>query len=344
MKKTLFTSLKVAASLAIGAFFIWFFLKDLEAAQKKEIMETFGRANYGWLLLSLLIAVISHVLRTLRWQMLLNPIGCKARFSTTFLGLMIGYFANLALPRLGEITRCGILQKYDKVPFEKSFGTVVAERALDILTFFLLFFINLALQYDQLKVYASERIFTPMAGKFSALGHGYIPWALSAFAAILLILFLLFRKRIGKNRIFTAVLRVFRGFWTGLKSLAYVKNPVLFVAYTLLIWTMYYFMTWVCFFCLTETAHFGFEPAFSVLVMGTIGMMVVQGGIGIYPVLVAETLSLPAYGGNPAKTFALGWLIWGTQTITIIAAGLFSLIFLPVYNTRKDGKNRDHSQ
>lgn len=340
MKKNLFTAIKLLIFLAIGFFFIWIFLKDLSSEQKKQILDSFSRANYWWLILSFFIGLLSHVFRTLRWEMLIHTIGHKPQFKNTFLSLMIGYFANLAIPRLGEVSRCTILTKYEKIPFEKSFGTVIAERAFDLLTFLVLFFVNLLIQYKRISGYVYEHVYEPMSEKFAFIGKGYVLYGFIAMVVLGLIFVFVFHKRLLKFNLYQKLIKVLLGFWDGLKSLAKVKNPLKFLLYTVLIWTMYLLMSYVCFFCLVDSSNLGLNAVLSVLVMGTIGIMVVQGGIGIYPVIVAETLTL--YGITSIVGFALGWLIWGAQTFIIILAGIVSLILLPVLNRKENDKTGVH--
>jgi glycosyltransferase 2 family protein len=340
LKKNLFTALKLIFFLAIGFFFIWIFLKDLTPPQKKQILESFSLANYWWLILSFLIGLLSHVFRTLRWEMLIHTIGYKPKFKNTFLSLMIGYFANLAIPRLGEVSRCSILTKYEKIPFEKSFGTVIAERAFDLLTFLLLFFVNLLIQYNKISGYVNEHVYRPLSEKFSFIGSGYILYGFIAVILLGIIFIFVFHKRLLKFKVYLKFIKILKGFWEGLKSLAKVKKPLKFLLYTLLIWTMYYLMSYVCFFSIAETSNPGLDTVFSVLVMGTIGIMVVQGGIGIYPVIIAETVTL--YGITNIVGFALGWLIWGSQTFIIILAGIVSLILTPVLNRKANDTSGHH--
>lgn len=326
----------------MGFFLVWLFLKDLSQEQKKEIIDSFSRANYSWIILSFVIALFSHIFRTLRWNQLIETVGYQPKFKNTFLSLMIGYFANLAIPRLGEISRCGFLNRYEKVPFEKSFGTVIAERAFDILTFFVLFFLNLALQYKKISGYVYTKVYEPFAEKFAMTGKNYLFYIVFIFVLLLIFLFILFNKKLQKFSIFVKINKLLKGFVEGLKSLGKVKKPTMFFVYTILIWTMYYLMSYVCFYSLPETSNPSFGSVLSVLVMGTIGIMVVQGGIGIYPVIVAETLVV--YGVASIVGFALGWLIWGAQTLIIIIAGIISLIVIPVLNRTNHDASRNPSK
>lgn len=335
-RKALFSVFKIVFFLSLGFFFIWIFTRDLTAGQVDEIFRSFAQADYSWVGFSILIALGSHVLRTWRWQMLLKPLGYSTGFWNVFMSLMIGYFANLALPRLGEVTRCGFLARYENVPFQKSFGTVVAERAVDLLTFFLLFAVNLVLQYALLHQYVDEKVLTPLGELLSLTGKGpVLLMIIAAVCLILVALFVVFRRKWKSFRWFRFVTNIVRGFWEGLKSVFRLKHPFLFLIYSLAIWFSYFLMTWVCFFSMPEFSDMGMQAGFSVLVMGTIGIMVVQGGIGIYPVIVAETLVL--YGAVATRAFALGWLLWTAQTLAIIIAGLVSIVVLPLYNKKKHG-------
>jgi glycosyltransferase 2 family protein len=337
VKNKLIPALKLLFFLGLGCLFIWLFLKDLLPEEKQEIANSFEHANYLWVIIAIILAFLSHVMRTLRWQMLIRPLGYKTRFPNVFMSLMIGYLANLALPRLGEITRCTVLAKYEKVPFQKGFGTVVAERAFDLLTFLVLFFINFLIQYDRLQHYVSEKIYTPLAAKFSFIGQGYLLYLFIGGMIVCIILFFLFRRRLGRYSLYRKIANIIKGFGDGLKSLVRIQNPLLFLTYTVLMWIMYFLMGYLCFFSIEQTSGLTPMAGFSVLVLGTIAIMVVQGGIGIYPAVVAGTLVL--YAGEAIKTYsyALGWLIWTSQTVILILAGIASLIVLPLINKSRNG-------
>jgi uncharacterized protein (TIRG00374 family) len=337
LKKKFISFLKLLFFLGLGALCIWIFVKDLTASELSDISVSFKSANYWWLVLTLVLALCSHILRTLRWRMLIRPMGYKPGFFNVFMSLMIGYFANLALPRLGEITRCTVLARYEKVPFQKGLGTVVAERAFDVICFLLLFFINLFIQYDQIRYYVNEHIYMPLAGKFSILGKGYFLYGGIALVVVCILLIWLFRKRLKRYKVYQKIAAVIKGFFDGLRSLLRIRQPLLFMAYTLLMWFLYFLMTYICFFSITEMSGLGMAAGFSVLVFGTIGIMIVQGGVGIYPAIVAETLAL--YGAVSTRAYALGWLIWCAQTGALVLGGIVSLILLPVLNKNKNGKN-----
>jgi len=207
--------------LGIGIFFIWIFLRNLTADQKQEILNSMGSANYWWIALAVPLGILSHYLRAMRWKMLIETMGYKPGNRNMFFAVMIGYFANLALPRLGEVSRCTILTKYEDVPFQKSFGTVITERVLDMIVFILLFFINLALQAERLSGYIDEKIYKPLQAKLhlSYDLSGAFSIMIISFIVVFGIIFLIFRKKIIANKFYIKIKLMAHGFVEGMKSL-----------------------------------------------------------------------------------------------------------------------------
>ncbi len=334
--------IRFSVFLGIGIFFIWIFLRNLTAEQKQEIIHSMSNANYWWIALAIPLGILSHFTRAMRWKMLIETMGYKPRNSNMFFAVMIGYLANLALPRLGEVSRCTILTKYEDVPFQKSFGTVITERVLDMMVFILLFFINLALQAERLSGYIDERIYKPLQAKLHLSYNLSGAFSILVFSFIILfaIIFLVFRKKITSNKLYVKIKNMALGFVEGMKSLIKVRNLWLFFFYTFAIWTLYLVMAYVVFFSIPASSGVGLNAGLAVLVFGSIGMMVVQGGIGIYPAIVAETLVL--YGVASAQGYALGWLIWTSQNLTIVLVGIVSLVLLPLLNNRKNVEVRSN--
>jgi uncharacterized protein (TIRG00374 family) len=335
LKKNIISLLKIIFFLAIGVFFIWIFLSKLTPDQKTEIWQSFVYADYTWVVFSIIIGICSHIVRALRWNILIETLGYKPKISNTFFAVMIGYLANMALPRLGEVTRCGVLAKYEKVPFNKSFGTVIVERSVDMVVFFALFFLNLIIFFDKINLYVQEKVYGPLGKKFDIsekIGLYLLVFVLAI--ALVVGLFFILRKRLKKLHFYQKIADLLVGLWHGLWSVSKIKKPWTFVFQSILIWVLYYLMVYLCFFSLPETAHLGWDAALSLLIFGSIGIMVVQGGIGIYPVIIAETLVI--YQVASTTGYALGWLIWTAQTLMILIAGVLSLILLPVLNKLKN--------
>lgn len=335
MNPRLKNAIRFTVFLGIGIFFIWIFLRNLTPDQKKEIISSMGNANYWWIALAIPLGILSHYVRAMRWKMLIETMGYKPGNSNMFFAVITGYFANLALPRLGEVSRCSILTKYENVPFNKSFGTVITERALDFIVFVFLFFLNLALQAARLSGYINERIYKPLQAKFHLTYDlsGTLTLLMLAFVVVFALVFLVFRKQIVANKIYLKIKEVIVGFVEGMKSLIKVRNLWLFGFYTFAIWALYLLMAYIVFFSIPASSGMGLDAGLAVLVFGSVGFMVVQGGIGIYPAIVAETLVL--YGVASAQGYALGWLIWTSQNLTIVLVGIISLVLLPLLNSRK---------
>ncbi|MHC1776190.1 MAG: lysylphosphatidylglycerol synthase transmembrane domain-containing protein [Lentimicrobium sp.] len=332
MKKTLGSILRFSFFLGLGIFFIWLFMRNLTSAQKHEIYQSLRIANYYWILIAILLGVFSHFSRALRWKILMEPLGYQPRTSNVFMAVMIGYLANLALPRLGEVSRCGVLTRYEKIPFNKSFGTVITERAIDMLMFVLLSLLMIFTLSGKLHIYIEEKIYVPLQRKFNLVADPdiYLILILAAFALAGIVLFVIIRRKFRHTNIYKKFYNLFTGFMEGIRSLARIKKPFQFIMHTFLIWILYLLMAYIVFFSLQETSELGLDAGLAVLIFGSIGIMIVQGGIGIYPAIIAETLFIYAI---PSTTgYAMGWLIWASQTIMILLAGVISLLLLPAIN------------
>jgi glycosyltransferase 2 family protein len=319
--------------LGIGVLITWLSLKDLSDEHRHELMQSFREANYFWVILVIFIGIGSHIIRALRWNMLLEPIGGAPRLKHTFLAVMIGYFANLAFPRLGEVTRCGVLATTDKIPVNKSFGTVITERGIDMMIFVLLFFMLVSTQYRLLIDYLDQKIFPGLEEKVTSAGNNPLFYLVLAGGAILFtVLILIIRNAKPEQRIRYKIKNTVSGFWNGLISIRHIRLPWLFVLYSLLIWGCYFLMTYLCFRALPETIHLSPMAGFAVLVLGTVGIMVTPGGIGLYPLIARDTLIL--YGVAGSTGFAMGWIVWGSQTVMIIVTGIIALIWFSLLKRR----------
>lgn len=336
LRSKLFTSLKFIFFFALGILIIWLSLRNLTPSEKSAIIRSFKTANYCWVIIVILLGLFSHLLRSFRWILLFEPMGYKPSLKNTFLAVMVGYFANLGFPRLGEVTRCGILAKYEKIPFNKGFGTVITERAIDMIVFFLLFLVMILTQIGTIHDYLDKNIYPKLQGKISnPFSNPLMVVGSIGFFLILVVLFLLFRRRISHSKFYTKVVKMVNGFLEGLKSLSQIRKPILFVIYTVFIWFFYFLMMYLCFFCFPQTSELGMGAGLSALVLGTIGIMITPGGIGLYPAIIQETLML--YGIANTTGLALGWIAWTAQTVMILVVGGISLLLLS-FNKNENGK------
>ncbi|MEI7661311.1 MAG: lysylphosphatidylglycerol synthase transmembrane domain-containing protein [Bacteroidota bacterium] len=334
------TFIKFTLFLGLGLFIIWLSLRGLTPDERTQIIHSFRTANYNWVILTITMGILSHVLRALRWMLFFEPMGYKPSFKNTFFAVMVGYFANMAFPRLGEVTRCGVLSRYEKIPFNKSFGTVITERTIDMIIFILLFFLMVATQAGTIGHYLNTNIYPKVAVFFAEKFQNPIFNKVFLLSVALLVLLFfsamyLMRKKIARSRWFQKIMRLVLGFWEGLKSLSQIRKPGLFVFYSLAIWALYFFMIYVCFFCFPETSGLSPGAGLSSLVLGSVGIMITPGGIGLYPAIIQETLLL--YGITRTTGLALGWISWTAQTTMILMVGGISLILLS-FNKENNGK------
>lgn len=327
--KKIITALKFVFFFSLGLVIIWLSLKDLTTLERQEILYSFKTANYYWVALAIILGICSHLLRAARWVLFFEPMGFKPKLKTTFFAVMVGYFANMAFPRLGEVTRCGIMSKYEKVPFQKALGTVVTERAIDMLIFLFLFLLMFFTQLGTIREYLDQNIYPRLVAKFGDMHYSRM---IFLFLGSLLLVFVatwfLVRKKVKASRTYHKITNLLIGFWEGLKSLSQVTKPRLFVLYSIVIWVLYFLMLYVIFFCFAETSGLGPGAGLSALVLGSVGIMITPGGIGLYPAIIQETLIL--YGIAKPTGLALGWIAWSAQTLMILVVGGISLLLLSI--------------
>jgi glycosyltransferase 2 family protein len=309
--------------------------KGLRPSDKFSIKKSIREANYWWLGLSFLIGLLSHVIRAYRWEMLLQPMGYKPRFLNSFFAVMVGYLVNYGVPRAGEISRCGVIDRYEKIPFNRAFGTVVAERVLDMIFFLLIFVLMLALEYSRMSNYIDQNILTPLSGKWHDMiaNRNRLIILVSVLAIICGLLFV-FRKKI-RGKLAEKVKGFLKGIGEGLGTVRKVKRPVYFIFLTTMIWVCYYAMMHVCFYCFPGSSGLSFGAGIAGFVFGTFTVMLTPGGIGAYPIAFQKVLGV--FGLFSALGYSIGWLSWLTSFVCIVLLGLISLILLPIYN--KKNKN-----
>jgi len=327
LKKKVIGLLKFGLFLGIGLLITWLSLRSLTAEDRSDLSKSFGEVNVLWIIVVLIIGVFSHLFRAWRWQMLLEPVAGKPSLRNTFLAVMTGYFANLAFPRLGEVTRCGVLHTTNQIPVNKSLGTVITERGIDLILFFGLFLLLVVTQYGLLIDYLEANVLAGFESKASALGANTIILLLAGVGimSVLVMIRIVLRARPEQKLLFKLRAVMF-GFRDGVISIAHIRRPWLFVFHSLMIWFCYYLMTWFCFKALDATAMLSAGAGLAVLILGAVGIMITPGGIGLYPLIVRDTLVL--YGVATTTGFAMGWILWTSQTATIILAGIGSLIWL----------------
>ena len=330
MRKKIGNIVKFVFFVGLGIFFIYWFLSKLTLDEKAQIWQAFDNVNYFWVAVVFITGVVSHVIRALRWRLLFEPLGYKPRTATTFGAVMIAYLANLAVPRLGEVLRCGVLNQYEKIPIQTSLGTVVTERIIDLIGFALTVLLGLVLEFNLLKDYLydalSQKMAVPSLATLVAVGVSGL--------VLCIVLYRIFRKKLMQIPLFLKVKTTIIDFWQGIKSILYLRRPWLFVIYSLLIYFLYFLGGYIAFLVLPETMHLTLVAALMVYIFGSVGMMVTPGGIGLYPALIAETLAI--YKITKPIGYALGWISWGVQQIVTLVFGMGYLIALPLMKKKND--------
>ena len=332
MKKRLGDILKFVVFLSIGIFFIYWFLLKLDADEKAAIWESFLSARWGWVGIVMLASLVAHFVRALRWQLLFKPLEHSPSVNNTFGAVMVMYLANLAFPRLGEVMRCAMLRTSDSIPMEKSLGTVVTERLFDTLMFMLIVLLGFLLMFNSVK----DFIYDSLSQKFSTL-----PTLAGIFVAgiiilvILFVIYKIFHEKLMNFSLYRKIMELIKGCVDGVKSILHLgpKATLLFLIYSLIIYFLYIAGGWLILEAFADTAHLGFQTAFVIYLFGSVGMMISQGGLGAYPVLVWQALAL--YGIGESTGLACGWLLWGSQQAIVIVVGLAYLIYFSLLKKKK---------
>ncbi len=331
MKKAIIGILKIGLPLAIGVWLVFYFYNALDPAQKTEMFDAFRRADLRWLALATLIGWLSHVSRSWRWRYILEPLGHRPGFWDCYHAVMIGYFMNLFLPRAGEASRAISLYRTEKVPFEQGFGTILAERAVDMLMLLGIAGVTVLLQLDKLDLFRSRIMaFRGSQGSADEASH---PWGLWIAGILVLVALVGAYVLMTRPELRCRVRDLLWGFVQGMRSVFRTKDKAGFAFHTVLIWAAYVGMFQIGFFSLPSTAAVPFAGILAGFVAGAIGIVLVQGGIGVYPAFVALIVSiymLPPDGGGLIRpeALAMGWLLWVAQTLMIIVLGGLSLLLL----------------
>lgn len=331
MRKRLSSILQYVIFLGGGIFLVWWQLKSMTVEQKSAFLTAFKHANY-WLLFPVIITIfLGHISRAMRWKIMMEPLGYTPALKNVFAVTMIGYFANAAIPRLGEILKCTFLARYEKLKVDKLVGTIIIERAFDFSCYLVFIGITVLIQIDMLGEFVKEKL------KNFTVSPGFPLWGkLLIVAAFLLLLFYLIKylfKKFPQNKAIFKINNFIYGILEGFNSIRNLKRRKAFLLHTLFIWTAYLLEIYMGFFAMEGTSHLSIKAGFSVLSLATLAMIITPGGIGSFPIFVMETLLI--YNISSTLGIAFGWLMWGIFTIIIIISGLFALLLLPYINKSK---------
>lgn len=335
MKQKLKAILQYLFFLSLGGLLIWYSSKDLNKAQIQQLQHSFAEAKYLYLLPVMVALLISDYARALRWIILIKPLGKAPSLKNTFLIVMIGYFLNLIIPRLGEIMKCTLLARYEKIPANALFGTIVAERAMDVLCLLLFIALMMATQYELIGQFTITYLQTHFGDKLTLQFGIKIALLFILFGAAIWI-FWRFVHSNPQAKISRMLASILEGLWHGFTSIRSIKEGGWFVFHTFIIWLMYLLAIWFGFLAFPAVANIQWGATISILVFGSFGMMLTQGGIGAYQFAVQKTLVV--YSINEGVGLAFGWVLWGAQTAFVLVSGILSFLLLTIINQKKHEK------
>lgn len=331
MRQKIKNILQYSFFLGLGIFLVWWQLKSMTPAERQDGKQALLNAHYWVVLPIVILALLAHYSRSLRWKILMKPLGYEPAIKNVFGATLIGYLGNAAVPRLGEVLRCTFLAKYEKLKVDKLFGTIIVERIIDLLCFVSLIAFTVLIQIEKVGAFVKE--------KFSSIGkEGGIPVWLKIILIVLTVVLFFYglhflRKKFPENKVVKKVNDFFKGVLSGLASIKNIKQKKQFVAHTIFIWTMYLLQIYLGFYAMEGTSHLGFNAACSVLALATLAMIATPGGLGAFPFFVMQTLSMYAIPATTGLSF--GWLIWVVNTGIVIVAGLLVLLIIPLLNRNK---------
>ena len=310
--------LKVVLPLLLGVGLVWYSLSKISVP---TLVQYFKNADYGWIILGAILGVLSHASRAYRWLFMTEPLGYKPKFGNSFMAVYSAYLINFTIPRAGEIARASIINNYEEIPFEKGFGTIVAERIADTIMLFLIIMIALFLEFEFIYNFFIEK-FNPIS-----LLIGGIILLMLGFALILFI-----KKSTSK---FALKVKGFAsGLLEGVLSIFKMKQKWAFLFHTFFIWTMYVLMFYVTTFALPELNSVSMAAILIGFILASFSIAATNGGIGSFPEAIVIAFStLFGLAEDPSRAF--GWIMWSTQTLVIIVLGGLSLLYLPIYNRKK---------
>lgn len=308
--------IKTTLPLLLGGFLVLYSISKISI---EILIGYFKKANYWWISLGLFFGILSHLSRAYRWKFLLEPLGFKPKFGNSILAVLIGYLVNLAIPRAGEVSRAVVMVNYEKIPFEKGFGTIVAERIADLIMLFVIIGITLFVQFDFI---------------YELLTKNFDPIKIILVLVFLVVGFFVFSSFVKKATSgFLLKIKTFiNGLIEGVTSIFKMKKKWPFIFHTIFIWAMYVLMFWA-----TIPAIEGLEVPLGGILIGFIAggfsIAATNGGVGLYPIAVAGAFALFGIETEPANAF--GWIMWTAQTAMIIIFGGLAFVLLPIYNKKK---------
>jgi uncharacterized protein (TIRG00374 family) len=333
MNKRLRTIFQYLFFLGLGIFFAWLSLKNLDREKIEKIKHSITNAKHWLIIPVFFILFLSHYVRALRWRLLIQSLGYHPSRMNAFFAVMIGYLVNQGVPRLGEVVKCTVLSRYEKVPVDKLIGTIILERIIDAITLLVIFGITLVIQPDLYSKIIDTFFNTPAEGEEKKVSYTIITLIIIAIAIAGVFIWMLIKKKSFRD-IARIAKTVGRRIGEGVGAIRHLKKKRQFVFLTVALWCLYFSGGYIGFMAFRETVQYGIREAFTVLSAGSIGMIASPGGIGAYAYMIEKTMQL--YGLSYPIAVAFGWILWLATTAVIVIGGLISFVAIPYYNKKRD--------
>ena len=323
--------LKYIASLSFAGLIIYILFRNQDPV---ALVEKISEVEFGWVILSMIFGGWAYVNRGIRWIVLIDALGYKSSKINSVSAVSVGYFTNMFIPRAGEISRCTALNKVEKIPVDKLFGTILVERVLDFVFLIILFLLILILKFDLILQFFTELGLQSSGSVTSSSTKYYVLVAVLLFCGLA---YYLLKKWIVTTIFYEKITEFIDGLKEGFKSIKKMKRKSFFWFHTFSIWIMYFLMTYVCFQAIPETSHLSISDGLFLLVLGGIGMIIpTPGGVGSYHAIVMIGLSVLGVGtivlsengdpSNPALLFPT--IVHIAQTLVAIIMGFIGLLVL----------------
>lgn len=326
-KAILRTFVKIFLPLAFGCLLLWYLYSKMDIS---EIWVVVRRGvHYEIILFSLLFGLGANIMRGLRWGLLIRSLGDKVKTSDVIYAVLGNYAVNLVLPRVGEVWRCGMITKYDNIPFTRLLGTLLIDRVSDTVMVGLITMSIILFNFDFFQAFFSLNP-TLLDGFRTMFNSIWIYVAGIIFIAVIWFIFTYMSN-------FTLVKKaklMLQNIWEGMKSIWLMKQKGLFVIQTLLIWTGYFLYFYVTFYAFDFTRNLGVTVGLIAFTMSSIAVAVpIQGGMGPWHFMVIATLMCYGVNENDAAAFAL--VVFTIQTAWLGLTGLFGVVALPITNRKR---------
>ena len=332
MNPKLVKALQFVFFLFVGLVLLYFAFRGIDL---KNLILEIKQADYRWVALSLFFSVLALLVRAFRWRLLIEPLNEYPKITNIFHAINIGYLANFFFPRIGEITRRGILNRTDRIPVGRLFGTVIVERAFDLLMSALLLCLLLLLRFGEVGAFLAENIMQPAMNKISGMRHiGWLIAIATLIALAFFVFFRIFRTQLSKISALRKIKELIRGVIKGIQSAYRVQNFGLFVALNFLVFGMYFLQTYVMFFAVESTSSLGLGDALFILVLSTLAFIIpVQGAIGAYHWIISMGLTI--FGLTRDQGMVYATISHSVTSVLFILLGTMSLIFVFYGNRSK---------